>query len=302
VKVLPLCVALLCASLAAQTVSVSGVLNQPLTVTVVDANGTPLTRTTPGGTPVGPPPTTLVGPGNTSFAIAYGTIQTLPTSATLQLGQALGVGPMRSASAGPVDVLFQLTATAPTAVTLQVMWFLTTPGTGTASVQVDVHNDGTIEYTGRSGITVPLGQFTLTPVPLVVRVTMLASATAGVINNAATLTVLPVSAATIQSTTLPCEFERLEVLPAFDGSLQLTTSPDAFQVLVMGLSATPTPLPLAFQPGCLLIPSPDAMLTLPPTGQLRLPTQRLHGTPLWLQTVAFYTETIPSNSVFVYVP
>ena len=303
-KALLLLAAPLCASLSAQTVTATAVYQQPFVMTIVDAGGTPHTQTIAAGTSVNQP-ATLVSL-NSVATINSTSVTNVPTAATLNLYQFALVGSGRSASLGPADVLCTLTATAPTAVVMQVQWLTNLPATFQAQLQIDIHNDGTFEYRANpslSGATTALGRFTLGPTPLAVRITMQTSATAAFGSQRAILSVLPDSGATIQSSTLPCDTRTLQVLPAFDGTLQVSSPTPAFQVLVLGLTAQPTPLPLTATSPCLLIPAPDALLPMPPGSvSLVLPTQSLHGTPLWMQAIAIDGFLLPSPSVFLFLP
>jgi hypothetical protein len=216
----------------------------------------------------------------------------------------------RSTSIGPTDVLCSFTAATATSVRLALLWTAVGPLTGAqTAVQVDVGNDGTVEFAGSApNNTVSLGGFTLGPTPLLVRVTTRSSATSGVLNHRAILQVVPDFGQTIQAFNAPCTTATMTAQPTFNGTLQLS----AFnlvgpRLLVIGLQARPTPLPFTSTQPCLLIPSPDSVSALPPSGQIAFPIGILRGTPLWLQSVAFVeagpvTELVPSVAIFAFFP
>jgi hypothetical protein len=296
------------ATLVAQTVTATDVLSRPFVATIVDASGATISQTVPAGGAYGLP---LSHSNPAGIALAFGQATSSPTSAMFSFGQIAITTGGRSVSLGPAEVLCSLTASAPLPVQLRVQWFLAQPGVGQAQVQLDINNDGSVEYAGANpGTSVPLGRRTLGATPLVIRVTMQTSATSGAVNSRLVITAVPDVAPTIQTSSMPCASLGLTALPAFDGSLEVATSYPTLpplQLLVLGLAATPTPLPFAPIPGpCLLIPRPDAILTLPPSGSVLLPTQALHGTPLWMQAVGFnpaaFSGLLPSWTVFVLYP
>src|SRR5262252_6638062 len=249
---------LLAAPLAGQTVTASAVLDQPATVSIVDASGASSSRTMPAGT-------TLPAQGllNQSGALALFSsyLQSVRTYAAVQISSIASAASGRSASVGPVDVLCRFTSSTPTPVRLEVEWNMSAPaGAPVPSVEVDVHNDGMVEYRGRTPGTTRLASLTLGPTPLVVRVRMQSSSVSGYINNSVSLRVEPDSPATIAPVAGACSPILLTANPAFDGSLDLelyntyANVPLPFQALaVLGLGAAPVQLPTPHP--CLLIPT-----------------------------------------------
>jgi len=305
---LPITLSLAC-PLVGQSITATAVLNQPATATVVDATGTPTTRTVAAGTAFQGNLITLAVPP-AGLALVWGGPTSTPTSVSMSVNEFNSVIGGRSTSIGPTDVLCSFAAPAATPVRLALTWTVGAAPTGAqSSVQVDVGNDGTIEFaSSASGAIVPLGRFTLGPTPLPVRLTTQSSATSNTVNNRAILQVVPDFSETIQSFSSPCTTGTLLAQSTFSGSLQVSgLTAIGPQFLVIGLQATPQPLPFASPQPCLLIPSTDVVLGLPPTGRLTFPISALRGTPLWLQLVAFINagtamELVPSVTIFAFYP
>ena len=298
----------LASPLFGQAITATAVLNQPATATVVDPAGTPTTLTVPGGTPLLGAVLDLRTP--TGFAIVSGSTASTPTAVSLTVNEIHILSGARSTCIGPTDALCSFAASAPTPVRLVLLW--TAVGVLTsaqASVQVDVGNDGTMEFGSNApNTTVSLGRFTLGPTPLLVRLTMQSAATVNILNHRAILQVVPDFGETIQAFSAPCTTATMMAQPTFLGTLQLSAlSAIGPQFLVIGLRATPTPLPFASPQPCLLIPSTDVVVGLPPSGLIAFPISLLRGTPLWLQSVAFVsagpvTTLVPSVTIFAFFP
>src|SRR5262249_1966372 len=153
----------------------------------------------------------------------------------------------------PTDVLCSFAAPVATQVRLALVWTVRGDPGAQVSVQVDVGNDGRIEFASSApGANVPLGTFTLGPTPLPVRLTTQTAVTSLTVASNAILQVVPVFGETIQSFRQPCTTDTLFAQSTFSGSMQVSApSGLTAQFLVIGLQATPRPLPFAAPQPCL---------------------------------------------------
>jgi FtsP/CotA-like multicopper oxidase with cupredoxin domain len=204
--------------------------------------------------------------------------------------------PAGSAALGPTELLVSFSATAPTPARLELDWQLTIePGSPAPTIEVDLGNDGTIDYTARTPNSVySFGTFALGPQPLLAVLRTQTSNSNGVLRSVVRLRAVADPLAVIQQVTPMCQGGfPLTAQPAFDGALELQIQPTGqLQFLVVGTSVAPVLLPASQQ--CLLIPALTAVAPMPANGLFRLPMGNLRGLPLWMQIVGI-------NSVYDYV-
>ena len=284
-----------------QIVTAAAVVSQPITATVVDANGIPTSQTIAAGTAL-PGPFALVTPGaNVGLAVVTFGCWSSRNEAIVQVIETNNAVSARSASVGPCDLLCSFSSSVATQVRLEVRWDVRAPtGSAMPLADVDVGNDGTFEFQGRILGLTTIAHLTLGTTPLVVRLRTQSATTSGIVQNMVQLRIVPDPTLTLASSGPSCGGEYLSAMPAFDGALDLdairtASSFRAVRFLVLGLAATPVTLPPPSS--CLLIPRPDAVVQI--TGTFHLPSARLRGVPLWLQAVAcdFYVGASEPISV-----
>jgi hypothetical protein len=271
-----LTVFLLACPLAAQAVSVSVSAATALT-TRASAAGTNDVQTLP----IGPlPPAGGLNAQVTSFATSQHAQMLLSWQITppsqferVLVGCSfLGVvnGNTNPASAGvdPGELLFQLTAPAPRWVFVAgFVDSFTPPGLPAPQIELDLFDDGVVEWSTSASfapIHVLVGP---TPVPVRFRCTATLPAN-GWAQGAGRLDITPdnrVDVYTLMQGCLPNDFLRVEAAFAHNG-VRLRVPPGELCVGVLGLAAQP--LLLATYGGfpCMLLPSPDVLLLIPQAG------------------------------------
>lgn len=204
-----------------------------------------------------------------------------------------GVGVQQAAQASQ-DLLVQLSAPSAVPVVLSVVpTVLLSPGMPAPVQEIDVGNDGLIDWDGTFGAG-PLGNFVLGPQPLLVRIRLASDlpiplgAQFETSTSAITIHVDPDNQVLVTQNVVGCAGAAMQTpVPVFDGrGVDLLGNPGVF---VIGFGVQPVLLgpqsPLPFFPGCLLMPTPD-VLSFAPFGQLRisLPTAVRPAT-LYVQAV-----------------
>ena len=287
---------LLVASASAQQVALTATNLAPLTVTTVfgAALGSSTLPTFPGS--MARHEGVSGGPGAVSILSAGSVVS--PTAAGVHIYNQVGVasgGVSPVAASGEADVLLQFTATSPMVVALRVDHVVDgTAGFPMPLVEIDVGNDGTVEYGTSPAATFPgSGPFPLllgavaTPVRVHVRVELNGD---GFGTSTLDVKVVPAEPLTVvQAASAGCDIPMgpLTATPRFDGGLDLFVpySGDPV-VMVFGLGLAPILLPpTAFLP-CLLLPSADLLLPLASPNSLLLPL------PAAVRPVAFWAQGV----------
>ena len=167
----------------------------------------------------------------------------------------------------PVELLLSLTSPTPVQMRLDFVQRLFGPaGMPMPLLEVDVGDDGSIEFSAASSSPPSLQLITVSAVPVPIRVRLgLQLAFAGdgevsvaIVGRPANTDVLPVFPG--------CSSEVVVYEPRFDGGLDYAIVTQSFgpAVMVFGLAPQPLLLGSQFSLPCLLLPSPDAVLLLPP--------------------------------------
>lgn len=220
------------------------------------------------------------------------------TATNFLLGNSVGAAQSCSSSQ---DLLVQLTATGTAPVLLTVSpRFELSAGVPAPLLEIDVGNDGVVEWIGMFGTT-QLGNFVLGTQPLPIRMRLVSTlpippASFGLQSTAAiNLYVSPDNQVAITQNVVGCAgLGSMEPpAPVFDGrGVDLFTSPAVF---VLGFGTQPVLLgpqsPLPFLGGCLLLPTPD-VLSFELDGQLRLPL------PPALRPVTLYAQAVLVGPTF----
>lgn len=226
----------------------------------------------------------------TSQQLAYGCSLSIQHDLSVATAGAMGTGASATA-----DVLVQLTATMPEPVVLQFGGSLqATAGAPAPLVQIDLHDDGMVEFTGGPSSSPPLA-VQLGPVPVLVRVRTEASLSlTGAVRSTVSLLLLPAHDTVPTITTFGCSSQHLYAQPTFGGGIELGVVGPPLQgpvALVLGLSVQPALLPSALPIPCLLVPSPDIVVALP------APAGLLLALPPSVRPVTFWAEAIPITAL-----
>jgi hypothetical protein len=236
-------------------------------------------------------------------------------------GYADALGVANPFSEGSLDV--ELTVQAPSQVqgTLFVRRTLTgTAGVGLPLQRIDVGNDGSFEITESAPAFDGVPNLSLGPTPLPVRVLLQIraedlqqSTTLRSIFTTLELHFVADNQLSIQPITPGCAPYDLVVEPSFVGNgLQISGrsyfSPGSgfydMAFVVLGTGVQPVTLPSSFSfPGCLLLPSPEIVVPLPPFARLQLPlpaavrpiTFLVQGVDLWGSGLGYTDELLPTN-------
>jgi len=273
---------------------------------------TPLQATARSGTsidaqvlPVGPLPTfgeisAVANAGGPSVSAAsLWDLTVSPVAVELSLGQLLEIdaattGALGECSNGPHDFILDVVSTANPGIPVLVSVESrrrASPGFPSPTYEIDVGNDGSIEFlstfSGSGSVSRTLGANTL---PIRIRLAGQHSATQGyhLGSDSIRVTVTPQNFLAIQPAIFGCETASAYMLPAFSQSGVLFGVGNAAgpAVAVFGLGVQPVILPNSSSLlQCLLIPSPDAVLLLPPTGyQL--------GLPMAVRPITIYAQAV----------
>lgn len=297
---LPLTACLVTAALAAQTVTFSNL--GPVNVQVT-LNG----QTQVSNLPAGPLPNTgaCTAWRSTSFAefAIAGVEWSLSTPAHgvyfdfSQRADLASVNPV-SASVGPGDFLLQVSNPISMAVRLRLIRSATPPaGAATRILQVDIGNDGTIDFSESSPSTTLTLPLTVGPAPLLVRIhNQLSLPGPGSMGMSMQVIVEPTAGITATPLVAGCDLGHDQVLlPTFGGGLRVqTTGPLLFSnlaVTVFGFTAQPFLLSTPMPTSCLLLPSPDVLLFVPFGQVLVVPL------PPSVRPATFWTQAVVLDPV-----
>lgn len=274
----------------------------PVVLVATIAGGTPATNSRPPGVTLTNPTlldaessgaNRLSGP----FARITRGVRVLPSEAHVQLSAVDTINLRGDASGAPSsafstlhEILVTATPTRPLDMQIEIDRDVlgAVPGV-LASVDVDVGDDGTFEFsargTGASRTVVALPRFSMAPVPILIRSSIAASATRLGMTSLLSLRMVPshpVSATTVGS----CSGQlSVFTAPLLDGGLTMSiidntvtasSMPTLTRVLLFGrLLQTPIPLPFAVNSNCALLVAPGFSLPIPLTTgptTLRIPS------------------------------
>jgi hypothetical protein len=289
---LPACVAT--AFLSAQTVTYSNLA--PVTAQVT-LNGLTQVNNLPAGALANIGSHVAFSAAASEFAIAraewsvtsqmHGVYSTFSESADAQ-----SVNPV-SASLSAGDFLLQVSNPTPVAAQLRLTRSNTPPaGAATRILQVDIGNDGTIDFSESSPSTTLTLPLTVSPVPLLVRIHyQLSIPGPGSIGLSMRVDVEPTAGITATPVVAGCDLGHdLALLPTFGGDLRVQTIGPLLHsnlsVTVFGFTTQPFLLPTPMPTPCLLVPSPHVVLFVPSPGVLvvSLP-QAVRPATFWVQGV-----------------
>ncbi len=202
--------------------------------------------------------------GNAHSLVAHATTPTAIT-ATWQLGcQAVATGSSESVA----SVRYTFTALQSFTGRFDIGWSPTTTGSGTATLAIDLGDDGIVDGSGAGAIPITFG-----PGPLVVRVTMQCNATAGSVQGpfgsswqwsgsasvAGSLQLVAGHATTtVEGNACGTPMPSLQATPDLAGGLELRGGCPAgidFGLLAVGFLPIVAPLPLP--PTCMLLVAPE---------------------------------------------
>lgn len=198
------------------------------------------------------------------------------------------------------ELLLQLSSSVPTPVMIS-LGHATNGGAGSTlpSLSVDIGDDGYPELletsVGVRYVSVGLG-----PQPIAVRIRMAASA-AGVasgVDQQMIMQLVPVYPIACDRVMLGCDINSLPCVQTFAGEIELDTSLNLWPGLLvfgLGIQATPLPASVAVSPLCLLLPSPDVVLLVPPAPhRLSIPA-RVRPLTLWTQEVVLTPQGLATT-------
>lgn len=214
-----------------------------------------------------------------------------------------------SADAGSHTLLIQFQTNTPTAIELEVLFDDNSQaGSPLPRANVDIGNDGQIDYFNGQLATPGLGVINIGPQPLTIAVHVDASLSQqGYAEAGLTINVRPYNSLWIQEVALGCAgggSADLGVAPIFAdrgvtvGALQFQNYP---QVMVFGFSAQPVLLPSNGSLPCLLVPSPDITIASFSSQQLSIPLPAtVRPIQFWCQSVFLAgTQLHPTNCVSI---
>lgn len=210
-----------------------------------------------------------------------------------------------SAETDPWDIVLQLQATSPVNAKIALSRILqATSGTAVPITQIDVGADGTFEMVETSATEVILPSIAIGTQPLQVLIrTQMALAIPGSITLTTQVTVTPNNDMAVVHTLTTCAGDIFQVAPSFVGTgIGLAQSPAWVSdpaVAVLGLAPQPVLLPVT---NCLLLPSPDLILFLPPYQLLELPLPpALRPMRFWAQAVVLnWSGLVTTNAYDVF--
>jgi hypothetical protein len=196
-----------------------------------------------------------------------------------------------SLSAG--DTLLQVSNPTPVAANLRLIRSaVQPPGAAIRILQVDIGNDGTIDFSESSPSTTLTMPLTIGPLPLPVRIhNQLFLPGPGSIGLSMQVIVEPTAAIITTPIVAGCDLGHGQaLLPTFGGDLRVqTTGPLLYSnlsVAVFGFTPQPFLLPTPMPTQCLLLPSPDVVLFVPPPQLLIVPLpQAVRPATFWVQAV-----------------
>jgi hypothetical protein len=205
------------------------------------------------------------------------------------------------ATCGPNTVLWDLSAPQPTPALVRVDFLNgTTPGAPQPSTIIDVLDDGLIDFVnGQAVHGQPLLLVTVGPQPLRTRITTFA--TNSQVGQAQSFLILhfePWNQVGIQTVALGCG-ATATVIPTFV-DLGVEVLMPEMAIAVFGFLVQPLLLPPAGSQPCLLVPSPDVLLLMPPGGgmvHVGLPAAVRPAT-FWVQGVTWPATGLQVSDAF----
>ena len=204
------------------------------------------------------------------------------------VGSVSGIG-LAAGLQAPVELLLDLVSPTPMQMRLDFDKRLAGPaGMPLPLLEVDVGDDGSIEFSAASSAPQPFALITVSAVPVKIRVRLgIQLAFAGDGEVAVAIVGRPANTAAL-SMFPGCSSEVVVYEPRFDGGLDYAIVSQSFNaaVIVFGLAPQPLLLGSQFSLPCLLLPSPDAVLLLPPQSlqTLAIPSS-VRPLQLWAQLV-----------------
>lgn len=220
------------------------------------------------------------------------TTQAASTIAALSLHQQISAGAGVTASVGENEFLFIVSATAPINVTLKLESLLhASAGVAIPAMTVDVGDDGMIDYT-QATVFYEQG-FSIGNSPLPIRITMENEVAAtGLSWSSLFVTVKPQNNLVIQPAAIGCTGASPDLFcdPTFVGAgVEFVRQPlfSLPAVVVLGLGVQPMLLPISTPVApCLLLPRPDAVITLFANSHTVLIPPAVRPVTFWGQGVA----------------
>lgn len=189
------------------------------------------------------------------------------------VGSGSGIG-LAAGLQAPVELLLSLTSPTPMSMSLEFDQRVSGPaGMPMPLLEVDVGDDGSIEFSAASSSPPSVQLITVSAVPVPIRVRLgIQLAFAGDGEVAVAIVGRPANTAVL-SMFPGCSNEVVVYEPRFDGGLDYAFVSQSFNpaVIVFGLAPQPLLLGSQFSLPCLLLPSPDAVLLLPVQSQQTLP-------------------------------
>lgn len=296
-------------TLAAQTVSLTSL--NPIIATAA-VTGQPQTATLAAG-PV-PSQGSLTATQGTStaqyaFITAEWNLIAIDHRVVLDLRQRVfgaSAGPL-SASLSPGDFLLQVANPTPVLAALELTRSPLVPaGAAIQVLEVDIGNDGSVDFSATSPSSTVSLPVTIGPVPLLIRLrNELSTQGPAYIDMGMKVTIVPRPLITVTPAGTGCSLgHSQQLLPTFAGDLRVFTvgplTASHPSVTVFGWLAQPTLLPTP-QPGpCILVPTPDVMILSTWQGFTVPLPPAVRPVTFWTQAVALEPEgltTTPASRI-----
>lgn len=249
-----------------------------------------------------------------AVAITSWWVEVTPVAMSFALWQMAAVPPGSAtparAAAGTHDFLLHLSHPTPISMLISAnQWFEVLPGAPQPLVQVDVLDDGVAEFvftTIPHGAALPIAVVTVGPTPVPIRVRAQNAVTAVGAGAASHLRILatPNNQLDIVRVVTGCSpANHLACLPSFVATgVDFWVGSAGFypSLLVLGLSSQPIMLPALGSTPCILGPSPDTVLFVPPTvGRYTLPLPAaVRPVDVFAQVVQLYGPTLAVTDAF----
>jgi hypothetical protein len=173
-----------------------------------------------------------------------------------------------SASVAPAELLVSITAPVPTGALIEIVFNdQTQAGSPQPRIDVDIFNDGSVDFVSGT-LIVGLPPIAVGPQPLDMRVILDAQAAPFQRSSCSlSITVRPLTGISTWQTAQGCApvLNSLVAVSSFVPNAVHIRRPSigSNPLLVLGLNQQPTLFPSAFGFPCLLVPSPDAVLSMP---------------------------------------
>ncbi len=297
-RLLPLLAVAIAATLTAQNVTLTAL--NPAVASVL-LNGQTFSTTLPSG-PV-PIPTSgafvyQAGTG-TDQALMNWTLNTSIQQTGVQLEHrywaiAQSAAPTQASLTGG-DLLLALSNPIPLTCQVQITIAWSQPvGQWTQSLQVDIGNDGSNEFTLGSPVTYVTANVVIGPAALPVRIQSQANLMGqGTLTQLLIVRIVPIGRFVPTQQIVGCDpgySQRL--MPRFDGGLNLDVMPPlsgpiALPITVIGLNLQPALLPFPQLSPCLLLPSLDILEAFSPQVTIPAPPSMMSG-GFWTQVAVAY--------------